>query len=75
MIQKVTSGQPVDIAMRVGAAACIVGLAAASLAGWAFAGQTGSGVGIDYQIVGMAVGKTALGGSELVAITRRVRAQ
>ena len=28
-----------------------------------------------YQIVGMTVGKTALGGNELVAITRRVRAQ
>jgi hypothetical protein len=28
-----------------------------------------------YQIVGMAVGKTALGGNELVAITRRSRAQ
>ena len=28
-----------------------------------------------YQIVGMTVGKTALGGSELVAITRRVQAQ
>jgi hypothetical protein len=28
-----------------------------------------------YQIVGMTVGKTALGGNELVAITRRARAQ
>ncbi len=28
-----------------------------------------------YQIVGMTVGKTALGGNELVAITRRVREQ
>ena len=28
-----------------------------------------------YQLVGMTVGKTALGGTELVAITRRVRAQ
>lgn len=28
-----------------------------------------------FQIVGMTVGKTALGGNELVAITRRVRAQ
>jgi hypothetical protein len=28
-----------------------------------------------YQIVGVTVGKTALGGNELVAITRRVRAQ
>jgi hypothetical protein len=28
-----------------------------------------------YQIVGMTVGKTALGGNELVAITRRVRGQ
>ena len=28
-----------------------------------------------YQIVGMTVGKTALGGNELVAITRRVQAQ
>ena len=28
-----------------------------------------------YQIVGMTVAKTALGGNELVAITRRVRAQ
>jgi hypothetical protein len=34
--------------------------------------QAGAG---GYQIVGMTVGKTALGGSELVAITRRVRAQ
>ena len=28
-----------------------------------------------YQLVGMTVGKTALGGNELVAITRRVREQ
>ena len=28
-----------------------------------------------YQVVGMTVGKTALGGSELVAITRRVKEQ
>jgi hypothetical protein len=26
-----------------------------------------------YEVVGMTVGKTALGGSELVAITRRAR--
>jgi hypothetical protein len=34
--------------------------------------QTGAA---GYQIVGMTVAKTALGGNELVAITRRVRAQ
>jgi hypothetical protein len=34
--------------------------------------QAGAG---GYQIVGMTVGKTALGGNELVAITRRARAQ
>jgi hypothetical protein len=28
-----------------------------------------------YEIVGMTVGKTAMGGNELVAITRRARAQ
>jgi hypothetical protein len=35
-------------------------------------GQAGAA---GFQIVGMTVGKTALGGNELVAITRRVRAQ
>ena len=34
--------------------------------------QAGAG---GYQIVGLTVGKTALGGNELVAITRRARAQ
>jgi hypothetical protein len=63
MIKKVTSGQPVGIAMRVGAAACIVALAAASLAAWASAGQSGSGVGIDYHIV--ATSKTSTMEKEL----------
>ena len=47
----------------LGAAACIVGLAAASLAGWALAGQTGSGVGIDYHVV--ATSKTSTMEKEL----------
>ena len=51
MIGKVIRGQSIGISVRAGAVACIVGLAAASLSAWVSAGQTGSGVGIDYQVV------------------------
>jgi hypothetical protein len=63
MIKSVTKRRSVGIAVRAGAATCIVGLTAAALAGLAFAGQTGSGVGIDYHVV--AASKTSTMEKEL----------
>jgi hypothetical protein len=63
MIERVTRRQTVTIAIRAGVAACIVGLATASLPAWDSAGQTGSGVGIDYHVV--ATSKTSTMQKEL----------
>jgi hypothetical protein len=63
MIERVTRRQTVTIAIRAGVAACIVGFAAASLSAWGWAGQTGSGVGIDYHVV--ATSKTSTMQKEL----------
>jgi hypothetical protein len=63
MIERVTRRQTVTIAIRAGVAACIVGFAAASLSAWSSAGQTGSGVGIDYHVV--ATSKTSTMQKEL----------
>jgi hypothetical protein len=63
MTQSVTRRPTVGIAVRAGAAAGIVGLAAASLAAWTSIAQTGSGVGIDYHVV--ATSKTSTMEKEL----------
>ena len=63
MIERVTRRQTVALAIRAGALACIVGLPAASLSAWGSAGQTGSGVGIDYHVV--ATSKTSTMEKEL----------
>jgi hypothetical protein len=63
MTERVTRVLAVSTAIRVGTAACVVGLAAASLSAWGSAGQTGSGVGIDYHVV--ATSKTSTMEKEL----------
>ena len=63
MTERVTRKQAVTAAIRVGTAACVVGLAAASISAWGSTGQTGSGVGIDYHVI--ATSKTSTMEKEL----------
>jgi hypothetical protein len=63
MVLSVTGRRTACVGARIGATACIIGLAATSLPAWATSGQTGSGVGIEYHVI--ATSKTSTMEKEL----------